>query len=148
MNLQQINKSGQHVWTFVLTAVVALVLTSVVWITIGLYRDYRQWRDQMKAPPEIEWVKRERQYSFVIRTAVLSLLLKKGYRRWLWVSGAWIRILTNERIKLRVQAKTSKDPWVNKYLAKFRDQTACDYVCQHIRGEYTSGYFEIDEEQA
>ena len=142
MNIQQLNGSGQHIWVFAVTAVLALLLTSAVWMAIVLYRDYCQWHKQMKAPKEVELVKRGRKYNFVIRTAILSLILQKGYKRWLWKSGAWIRILTNERIKLRVQAKTSKSPFVNQYLAEFRDQAACDYVCEYIRGENPRFFFD------
>ena len=159
-NLQQLNESGQHVWVFVVTAVLALFLTSAVWIAIVLCRDYRQWREQLQAPSREEWVKRERQYSFVIRTAILLLIVKKGYRRWLWVSGAWIRILTNERINLGVQAKTHKSlkthksSWEKECLLYFQDQTACDYVCQYIHQKldrrlfcFDPGHYLDDEER-
>ena len=148
MNLQQLNQSGQHVWVFVLTAVLALVLTFTLWIIIVLYRDYRQWCDQMQAPPEEEWVKREKRYSFVIRIAILSLTVKIGYGRWLWVSGAWIRILTNERIKPALSLKalnqfsTREDLLDNELLDVFDKQTACDYVCQYIRQRQKRKYFD------
>ena len=150
MNLQQLNESGQNVWVFVITAVLALLLTSAVWMAIVIYREYRQWRDQMKASPEDDWAKRGRQYSFVIRAAILSLILKEGYIRWLWISGAWIRILTNERIKsdradkLKAQLRTGDDIIKNEARLNFRDQTACDYVCQHIRRKTREHYFSID----
>ena len=55
MNLQQLNQSGQNVWSFVVTAIVSLLVTAFFWFTLELYNsvvDYKRkskehlpWRD-------------------------------------------------------------------------------------------------------
>ena len=37
MNLQQLNQNGQNFWSFVVTAIVALLITGFVWFSLELY---------------------------------------------------------------------------------------------------------------
>ena len=130
MNIQQLNGSGQHIWIFVLTALLALLLTYLVWLGIGLYKEYVQWRKQLGTHASPEIAKRGRKYNFVIRTAILIVLLWKGHGRWVWVTGAWIRILTNERIKAHhppPKADSHEFPYW-RHMARLDEWTACDYV--------------------
>ena len=45
MNLQQLNQSGQNVWSFVVTAIISLLVTALVWLCLEFYNvivDYKR----------------------------------------------------------------------------------------------------------
>ena len=49
MNLQQLNQSGQNLWSFVVTALASLLVTAFLWFCLELYNsvvDYkRRWNE-------------------------------------------------------------------------------------------------------
>ena len=131
MNIQQLNNNGQNIWVFVVTASVALLLTYLVWLCTEQFVDFTQWRKQMdvRSRTQSPWAIRGRDYNLLIRLAVLAKLLVEGHGRWLWVTGAWIRILENERFMDRPKKIRGRNyPHIEKYY----DLRICDYVCECI----------------
>lgn len=152
MNLQQLNDNGLDIWVFITTAIIALMLTMAVWTCISQASDYKLWRKQMRdgemrvggSNDYIPWPKRGKAYSVVIRTAILIMLLWEGHGRWVCITGAWLRILTNERFSAwqppntgdageapgipRGEAETSDS---SPYVRGFLEWTACD-ICLRV----------------
>lgn len=44
MNLQQLNQSGQNLWSFVATALVSLLVTALLWFFLELYNIIVDWK--------------------------------------------------------------------------------------------------------
>ena len=118
MNIEQLNGNGQHVWVFVLTAVVALIITGGSWYVIEQINSYRKWRRRST----------EQQYdgnthfSLAVRLAMIALLLLKGHTRWMFKSGAWWRLIVDHRSR-----------FVSRYDLGKGSLTAGEYVSKHIR---------------
>ncbi|KAL8717484.1 MAG: hypothetical protein Q9225_005277 [Loekoesia sp. 1 TL-2023] len=92
MNLQQLNGSGQSVREFMLTALIALIITGGTWYVAEAVNGYRIWqskrqRSEVPAP----------KYSMAERVAMITWLLREGYGSWMKRTGAWLRILFNSR---------------------------------------------------
>ena len=47
MNLQQLNQNGQNFWSFVVTAIVALLITGLVWFSLELYNTVVEHKHRM-----------------------------------------------------------------------------------------------------
>ena len=140
MNIQQLNQSGQRLSIFVLTALVAVLLTYIVWLCTNQYIGYIQWRKQIGSCLEqgSAWPARGRDYSLGVRVVILLFLLWRGHGWWAWVSKAWIRVLTNERFHTEKPDKVdNRKPFVRDYY----QETACDYVCNNIRAQDASFNF-------
>lgn len=138
MNIQQLNQSGQHIRVFVLTALIALLLTFFVWFGMAQLTAYVQWRDQYNAYDRYDsWPKRGKNYHFIIRVVILYMLLRRGHFSWTWISGAWIRILTNERAGFFSDFANSTSERVQEFCYR---GTACDYVCSNIKGWGKTGF--------
>ena len=48
MNLQQLNQSGQNLWSFVATALVSLLVTAFLWFLLELYNIIVDWKRKLK----------------------------------------------------------------------------------------------------
>ena len=156
MNLQQLNDNGKQFWVFLITAVLALFLTFFVWLLVEHFQRLVYWRKQIAAVANTDnpWPRRGRDYSLLIRLNILIWLLQLGYHRWAWHSGAWLRILTNERAGFRHiptiegKAETADDNFMKMYITEFNALSACDYFCEHIRygqptGAFSAGAFSV-----
>ena len=133
MNIQQLNRTGQPMWIFIVTTIVAVSLTFFVWMLVEQRLGYVRWRNEMCALTHhaAPWRERGTEYNFVTRLAILVMLIRNGYYRWAWYSGTWIRILTNERIGVDRQFTVKDDsgsPMTHTL-------TVCDYVCMNIKRE-------------
>lgn len=148
MNIQQLNRNGQPIWVFLITTVVAVLVTFFVWFAIEQRMGYLAWQKQMSAPTDRDssWPGRGTDYNFATRLAILSMLLQRGCHRWAWSSGAWLRILTNELVSAQLIARENKTlstatRSINPNYAEFRAFSACDYVCKHIKpGSYVDAF--------
>ena len=125
MNIEQLNGNGQHVWVFVLTAVVALTITGGSWYVIEQMNSYRKWQRRSTE----QQYDGDTQFSLVVRFAMIALLLSKGHTRWMFQSGAWWRLITDHRSR-----------YVGFYDQGKGSLTAGEYVSKHIRsGTYQRG---------
>ena len=152
MNLQQLNNSGKHIWVFLITAIVALFLTFFIWMLVEHFEKLVCWRKQISAIASNNepWPQRGKDYSLLIRLNILILLLQMGFHRWAWHSGAWLRILTNDRTGFRpthtIEGKAGpvNGDSMNLYITTFNTLTACDYFCEHIRYAQPTGAFSAE----
>ena len=48
MNLKQLNDQGQNFWSFVVTALVSLLLTGFVWLSLEVYNSAREHKYRME----------------------------------------------------------------------------------------------------
>ena len=102
MNLQQLNQSGQQLHTFVITALVSMVITGVTWLCIARINHARQW---IRDPSQTKDNKGRPSYNIEIRLAILYSFVfgsqdrdtvdRHAAVRWLFKSKAWLHILFN-----------------------------------------------------
>lgn len=100
MNLQQLNGSGQGLWDFLITAVLALVITGATWWVIEQLNSLRAWRRRdrqtYKPPRKNEPDKRRSpDYSLLVRLTMITWLITHGHWSWMIKSGAGWCVLTN-----------------------------------------------------
>ena len=131
MNIQQLNQSGQNIWVFIVTGVLALLITGVSWFCVEVITSYKEW------PRKGITGDSRRNKSLAFRLALLVWLVKNGHTTWMWLSGAWLCILSNDKLgKFRVRS------WVgNELLPKDK---ACDYVYRSIQSEDIWPNFDLE----
>lgn len=96
MNLEQLNGSGQHLSVFITTAVVALAVTRGSWFSIEQVNSYRKWRNRGHE----EQYDGNTQFALSVRLAMLAFLVSNWDSLWVFKSGAWWRILVNNRSRV------------------------------------------------
>ena len=121
MNLQQLNKSGQNFWVFIVTGVVALLVTTVAWFCVELTTSYKGLRQYGSTADS------RRIQSILFRLALLVWLVKNGHTTWMWQSGAWLCILSNDRLG-KFHARGEGEP-------NDLPENACDYVYRSIQSK-------------
>lgn len=85
-----------------------------------------------------------RNESLVFRLALLVWLVKNGHTTWMWRSGAWLCILTNEkRGKFCVRERRGPN---GEYLLwpSRKEEIACDYVYGNIQSERLWENFDLE----
>ena len=110
MNLSELNGSGKKLWVFLTTAIVALLVTGASWFLIEEVNNYLGWQRK-------NWGTRT-QFTIGARIGMLALLWEYRHRTWMWRSGAWWRILTDNTDKLTNQAGAT-------------NLSACEYVTKY-----------------
>ena len=143
MNIKQINGTGHHISTFVLTAVVALMITWITWYVAEAMHDIRDLKAKRISNPDPAGTG----FSLPLRLSFLVWLFGSGHGRWASNSGATRQILTNSNNFL--------DQRFNRYAqhdftASQSPRTACDYVKRAIilhesREMFPPGGFDIDD---
>ena len=133
MNIEQLNGSGQRLSVFITTAVVTLAVTGGSWFVIEQVNSYRKWRKRSRDA----LYDGKTQFALAVRLAMLVFLISDGHSKWMWKSGAWWRILINDRSLL-----------TGSFGAMIDDGsfTACEYVSKHsIRRSDQHWYFDEDD---
>ncbi len=118
MNIHQLNQSGQSIWVFFTTAVVALLVTGGSWRCSDSIQKARGWYSE-QAPPDRE-VKPG--YGLILRITMLVWFVRNGHKLWMWESGAWLAVLVNSKVR----CKTSDGRL---------SEMACEYVESMTRGD-------------
>lgn len=77
MNLQQLNQNGQNFWSFVVTAIVALLITGFVWYSLELYNVVREHKDRLK---KLSQRPEKPELRIGVRVAILLGLIREGER--------------------------------------------------------------------
>lgn len=130
MNIQQLNQSGQNIWVFFVTAVVALVVTGGSWAcSNSAYKAmvwYKEWATHSRVSYEQG---KKRDFSVVIRMSMLVWLVRNGHSTWMWKTGACIAILLNSKV-------VGERPNVWPSLPP-----ACDYVERFSQEDDAAGRF-------
>ena len=146
MNIQQLNGNGQHLWVFITTAVIALIITAGSWLSAdGLAKGkavawYRKHTAAKRPNKEAE---DEREYGLLRRMAMLLWLVRNGHKAWMWHSGAWIAILVNSKARGRLclcdGLPTSGKQWEGL------EMPACKYVslCSKLEKEDQEHHFQV-----
>ena len=125
MNLQQLNKSGQNLWVFIVTGVVALLITGVSWLCVEVITSYRGWTKLGSTNDS------HRNESLAFRLALLVWLVKNGHTTWMRCSGAWLCILSNDKLgNFSVVAANTTVAAMGTGDSPL--ETACDYVYRSI----------------
>ena len=129
MNLQQLNQSGQNLWVFLVTGVIALLVTGVSWLCVEVISSYKGW------PREGSTGDSRRDRGLAFRLALLVWLVKNGHTTWMWRSGAWLCILSNNKLgKFRAIANLDIDARPLPFWVEKREE-ACNYVHKSIQSE-------------
>ncbi len=99
MNIQQLNKSGPNIWVFIVTTIVALLVTGSSWFcshtvyhAVAWYREHPVAKNA-KSDGKME----KREFALPVRMAMLVWLVCNGHKAWMWKSGAWIAILMDSK---------------------------------------------------
>ena len=130
MNIQQLNGSGQKIWVFFTTAVAALLITGGSWLCSNRLATHRamMWYKERAAAKkrEHEELKGE-EYGLLLRIAMLIWLVRNGHASWMWKTGAWSAILTD-----------------NKTAGDGRPEVAaCEYVSEYSSPEWSELCFQV-----
>ena len=96
MNIQQLNSSGQSIKTFIMTAVVMLLLTGGSWLCIEEINGYYSWLRRPKRSTPVQALTRQT-YNITVRVAMLVWLYRNGHWSWVRTTTAWWYILADTR---------------------------------------------------
>ena len=124
MNIQQLNGSGQQMWVFFTTAVAALLVTGGSWLfSRGLttHKAMLWYKERTAAKKALNEERKSGEYGLLLRIAMLVWLVRNGHTLWMWRSGAWAAILTNN---------TRMNFGINIWIRGSHEEprSACDYV--------------------
>ena len=84
MNIQQLNSNGQQLYVFVITALLALLITFGIWLGIEFRSGYVQWVPQNQTRAESgshEPNRGRKDYGIISRLAILVYPFKIGRGR-------------------------------------------------------------------
>lgn len=127
MNIKQLNHSGQSLWVFFVTAVVALLVTGGSWACSKSGYKAMAWYKERAAVSRAYAKKGEKQeYGLLLRMAMLVWLVRNGHTAWMWKSGAWLAIPMNSKTR-----------------GAFFRKTACTYVSEVSGGAFVELYHDI-----
>ncbi|KAI0182622.1 hypothetical protein EV127DRAFT_487922 [Xylaria flabelliformis] len=129
MNIYELNENGQPIWVFILTTILIVAATMILW---GFMYQFQKYNSQ---PKDI----RKEGKNWWTRSATLCQLVFQGHITWAWKSGILVSLLTDGRVAfLRSctrhygMAHSSHEPcyYVNKHIgmndafdcSKFKDQ--------------------------
>ena len=96
MNLQQLNNSGKPLQTFLVTAVVILVLTGGLWLCMEEANQYRSWARRPIRHVAVSSSPRPT-YNLAVRVRMLVWLHCNGHWTSICKTKAWWYILANSR---------------------------------------------------
>ena len=147
MNIQQLNNSGQSLHTFLVTAVVVLLLTGVSWLCIEQVNGYRIWSRRARYVVLPTPYLPRPTYNIAVRVRMLVWLYRNGHWAWVRHTKAWWYILANSRADrstgfgsrlVKAWFIDDSDP----------DLSAGDYVSKYMCSEEASDAFppELREE--
>ena len=124
MNIQQLNKSGQNIWVFIATTIVALLVTGSSWLcSKPNYNAVAWYKKRLVAKIAKSDGEREKQeFALPIRIAMLVWLMRNGHKAWMWKSGASIAIL--------IDSKVLGDG------AGYDTRTTCEYVSENSQPRF------------
>ena len=129
MNIQQLNRTGQDLWIFIVTGAVALLITGVSWFCVEVLTSYKSWAKIGSTDNS------RRNQALVFRLALLLWLVRNGYTTWMRRSGAWWCILSNDKFghfRARTWYYLDTNPFITDK-AMDPPEKACDYVYRSIQ---------------
>ena len=133
MNIQQINGNGHRLGSFILTAIIALTITGLIWFLVWLLMSYSALQDSYFDRERHSETRSEHECGLEKRVPMFCWLLLHGHSRWLWASGAWWRLLTNSDSKM-YEVNEDIKKW-NAGGERGPTPNACQYIFGKIRLE-------------
>ena len=130
MNIQQLNNSGQPIQTYLVTAVVILLLTGGSWLCTEQVNEYRTWRP-LNTPT----------YSIAVRVRLSIFLYCHGYWTWVRKTKAWWYILKTSDVDAE-DGFGSRLPDVIR--ESDRDRSALFYVSMYMYSGNRDCAFSLD----
>lgn len=98
MNIYQLNKSGQSLWVFLATALIALFVTGSAWYLAEQVNSYLKWREAQLSRRKDYHLPPNTPLKMRINMLIWSLL--SPYRSWMVRRGVLWRLLTNNDSRL------------------------------------------------
>ena len=126
MNINEINDNGPAVWTFIITAIVAISLTATFWGFMEFNRKYVLWRKNFKSRIESDYQLPDLGYDFFTIFCLLVYLIRGFHRQWAWKTGIWIYVLTDDRTR-----KFRHLDDCPTRMTRPSYNTACNFITQH-----------------
>ena len=147
MNLQQLNNQGQQIRVFVITTIVALLLTILIWFSVELRQTdlHMRWlrlkhtnnhhhHHQASSTPK----NNTKIPGLMTRISLLKFLCRR-HAGWMWATNAWLCILTNDRWG-RIYFD-DRDIYIGTpEVRDFNQMTVCEYVTLHADKTHCSWY--------
>ena len=110
MNIHQLNQSGQSFWVFLITALVAMLVTVSAWYSTAQVNSYRKWHEvnvENGEGPTPE----QASLSFMMRINMLIWMSLSSYKYWMIKKGIWWRLLTNISSRMCNCNKSNCEGW-------------------------------------
>ena len=140
MNIQQLNNSGQSIQTYLVTAVVILLLTGGSWLCTEQVNQYRSWSRRSR-PRHFGQSSTRPTYSIAVRVRMLVWLIANGHWAWVRKTKAWWYVMANSRADRRTGFGSRLD---KHWSRDDSDLSAGDYVSKYMRDRYASFAFTVE----
>ncbi|TRX91108.1 hypothetical protein FHL15_008090 [Xylaria flabelliformis] len=88
MNIHELNENGQSIWVFILTTVLIVAATMILW---GFMYQFQKYNSQPR-----DGIKEGKHWR--TRSAALCQLIFRGHIIWAWKSGILVSLLTDGRV--------------------------------------------------
>lgn len=133
MNIKQLNHSGQSLWVFFVTAVVALLVTGGSWAcSKSGYRAMAWYKERAAVSGAYAKKEEKQEYGLLLRMAMFLWLVRQGYTAWMWTTGAWLAILMNSKTPGETRSGLFVEP-------------ACSFVSEHTRSAVMRAEHRLDD---
>ncbi|KAI0855050.1 hypothetical protein F4860DRAFT_497536 [Xylaria cubensis] len=119
MNIHELNENGQSLWVFILTTVLIVATTMILW---GFMYQFQKYNSQPKAG-------RKEGKHWWTRSAALCQLIFRGHIIWAWKSGILVSLLTDGRVAF-LRSCTGYQTEIGNNLHSPNEP--CCYVRDHI----------------
>lgn len=121
MNIYQLNRSGQNISVFLVTALIALVVTGGAWYLMEQVNSYLKWRTARLRKDDHKRTK----FPIMTRINMLVWVSLSRYKYWVIKRGIWWRLLTNSRSRLCSDKDTVVNPKFHPTAAEFVSRYIC-----------------------
>ncbi|KAI1734578.1 hypothetical protein F4680DRAFT_453856 [Xylaria scruposa] len=131
MNIDELNASGQSLWVFILTTVLIVAVTMILW---GFMYQFQKYNSLPK-----DGEKEGKPWS--TRSAALCELIFRGHTIWAWKSGILVSLFTNGRVGF-LRSCTEHPGGIDRYddverrwifnIISHSPHLPCYYVWHHI----------------
>ena len=99
MNIHRLNQSGQSVWVFLITALVAMLVTASAWYSTEQVNSYRKWHEMSIKNGEGP-TPEQASLSLMMKMNMLIWLSLSSHKYWMIRKGVWWRLLTNSSSRM------------------------------------------------
>lgn len=97
INLQQLNQSGQQLWGFIVTMLIAMLVTAGIWYCIDEVNGIRRWKGEVPKKKEKRFLGPGKEYRTGARLTMLYHLWRRGHFFRMFHANVWLRVLVSNR---------------------------------------------------